>query len=563
MRLLPLQLVVPVVIVAVAVALVATMFGAPVYAAVAGGVCIVVAGLTRVRGRALARFLTDPITFRWQTFRRNSSPTLNAAFDVPLPEGGSHGLRWHDDCLVAMLRIDSAPRPMTLLSPGTLRGPDRDGAEDAAWVVPLPEIARCLAQFDIDLASIDVISTGSRTFGADTVARLYDQVLGPLPAIAHRTVWIVLHFDPSTNPRAVRSRGGGPAGALRAASMAAKRVANRLAAKGFSISALSAAEMDAAVEQLTNGATIETLVESPRSVEHNGIHFTSYQVDPELIGSADFTRVWATPSLATTLTVRLRPATARGAGAARPHRSADPAQQDRIAVSVLARFDTARELTEAPMPGLQPLPGKQYQAFLDSLPIGAPRLELGAGCGKADELAAVALPTAGCGQLIGADESGHGVAVPLVGYQMRRVEIIGGLQLAQQVILRAIALGAKVVVHTDRHEAWRTMVTNIDAPQTLSIAAAWSAAVQQARSPRGVNVIVFDGKTAGANTANTTTIVLRTADSAQPDAARVPADVTLTQRDGTTNLVDVQTTAGKITVRMVATPGEMRYIGVA
>src|SRR5256885_6838851 len=118
-----------------------------------------------------------------------------------------------------MLRLEPPPDPTTWLRPGGL---------DAGQLLPLTEVANCLSQFDITLSSIDVISTGARTASNGPVAWLYDRILGPLPAIARRTVWLVLRLDPLTNAEAVDNRGGAGAGALRTAIIATRPVANRL-----------------------------------------------------------------------------------------------------------------------------------------------------------------------------------------------------------------------------------------------------------------------------------------------------------------------------------------------
>ncbi|SLH37385.1 type VII secretion protein EccE [Mycobacteroides abscessus subsp. abscessus] len=66
-----------------------------------------------------------------------------------------------------MMRIDPPPDALTLLRRGSL---------STDQVLPLTEIGRCLSQFDIQLASIDVISTGARTASNGIVARLYDSI---------------------------------------------------------------------------------------------------------------------------------------------------------------------------------------------------------------------------------------------------------------------------------------------------------------------------------------------------------------------------------------------------
>ncbi|WP_327362280.1 type VII secretion protein EccE, partial [Mycobacteroides abscessus] len=87
---------------------------------------------------------------------------------------------------------------------------------------------------DITLDSIDVLSQGARSHGHTEMAAVYDGVLGPLPAIAQRTVWVAIRFDPSRCADAVRRRGGGREGILRAATTATRRVANRLTEAGLS-----------------------------------------------------------------------------------------------------------------------------------------------------------------------------------------------------------------------------------------------------------------------------------------------------------------------------------------
>ncbi|MET8650210.1 type VII secretion protein EccE [Nocardia aurea] len=537
-RMFPLRQVIPALLLAVVVALVTAAFGAPPIAAVAGGVALALVALVPIRGATVAARVGGAITFRWQVFRNRSATVNHAPFDVPLPDGGSYGMRWDGLHLITMLRIDAQPPFVTRLGPSGL---------SAGEMIPLPELARCLSQFDIALAAIDVISTGSRTSDAGAVARLYDQMLGPLPAVAHRTVWIVLRLDPLSNTDAVTRRGGGSTGTLRTALVATQRVANRLAARELTASVLSAAEMTAAVNQLVRGGHLDEFSESPDSLEQNGVHSTTYRVALEEFGDRGFTDIWATQSLATTLTLRLRPTTG----------SAAPGSTSGIEVTATARFDARHQPAEATVPGLVPLRGKQYRALVHSLPIGnrGPELPIDGSLGTPESLAGFDLPLTGCGQLIGADSSGQGVAVPLVGH-VRRVEIIGALLIAKQVILRAIALGATVVVHTNRHEQWREMVAYVDSPQALSLAT-WSAGSQQANAYRAATVIVYDGLTPSTHHSDATVILLRQ----ESGGAGFDPDLTLVEDSETANLVTLRSAAGSTQVHMVATPFEMTYLG--
>ncbi len=539
----PLRLVLPVLLLAITVALVAVVFDAPTYAAVAGGALIVLIGLVPRRGKCLAAFLAQEFAFRWHAFRHRSTAVSHAPFDVPLPDGGSYGMRWDGSRVITMLRIDAQPRSVTLLSPSGL---------NTGEMVPLPEIARCLHQFDIGLDSIDVISTGSRTSDAGQVARLYEQILGPLPAVAHRTVWVVLRLDPLANAPAVDRRGGGSAGTLRSAIVATRRVANRLAARNLTVSVLSAAEITAAVHELTRGAALDRLTETQHSVEHDGIHSATYRMAPEALGPRGLAEVWATPSLATTVTLRLRQAE----GATTRPQDTGPAT---ISVTATVRFDSRDRPVAVKIPGLLPMSGKHRRALLENLPIATqgPELPIDSYFGTPESVADLVTPITGCGQVVGADSSGQGVALPLVGQYVRRVEIIGALLIAKQVILRAIALGATVVVHTNRHEAWRSMVAHVDAPQSLSLAS-WSAGSQQASSYRSATVFVYDGIPPSTHHSDATVMVLR---SHRDGSYNFDAEVTLIEDPETANLVTVRTATGTTTVYMVATPAEMNYLG--
>ncbi|MFI5777168.1 type VII secretion protein EccE [Nocardia sp. NPDC051570] len=549
----PLAVVIPVLLLAALATWVATVFDVPL-AAIAGiGVAVVLLGLSPVRRktpRSLAGIMAAGLAFRWYRLQHDPGAEPAAAFDVPLPEGGSYGVRWDGDHVVTMLRIEPPPDTMTFLRPSTL------GTEQ---MLPLTEIAGSLTQFDITLSSIDIISTGARTASNGTVARLYDRILGPLPAIARRTVWLVLRLDPLANAEAVDNRGGGGGGALRTAIIATRRVANRLASRDITTAVLTAGEINSAVRQMARGVALDAVTETPMSLQHEGIHLTSYAIGKELINSQGFGELWATASLSTTITLRLRPIDPRPGG-----RDDAPAT---IALTAVVRFDTAAAPDGPPVPGLRRLPGQQLRALVDTLPIGAPsRAQVDENRGPLDALADITVPTAGCGQLIGADSTGRAIAVPLIGEGTRHLEVIGALDLAQQVVLRAIALGAQTVVHTARPEAWHTMVSGVDVPHALSLAPRSAGASHHPPSPPAqpgapypqTTVVVFDGIAPTALPGGATILYVH-----DPHDPAVPfhADVTLLQDPATPNMITVRTPADSATVHMVTTPDEMRYIG--
>ncbi|MFD3744530.1 type VII secretion protein EccE [Nocardia sp. NPDC058633] len=550
-RMYPLRACVPTAVLAATVAWIVLATTDSVYGAIGGAAAVLLIGLVPIRRRPPAVRIGD-----WSARRLHGrADTLDRApaFDVPLPEGGGCGVRWDGDLLLTMLRIDPPPDALTLLRRGSL---------SADQLLPLTEVARCLEQFDVALVSIDVISTGARTAGTGAAAHLYNRILGPLPAIAHRTCWLVLRLDPLANATAVDKRGGGATGALRTMIIATRRVANRLATRGIDAAVLTATEMNSALRELSYGFDPLRLTESAHGLESEfGRHLTHYQLTAPMIGTNGLAEIWSLPTLSTTVTVRLHP------GAGRIDRAGDKAGT--VVLNAVVRFDSAQPFEKAPIDGLRELPGSQRRILLDTLPIGAAEA-LGGRDGYRGTLTAltdIAVPTTGCGQLIGADERGQGIAVPLIGAGTRHVDVIGNLDLAQQVVLRATALGAHAVVHTSRPQAWQSMVANLATPQLLSIAPRAAGATPP--TPPGpppvpaapyptTTVLVFDGITPTTHLGGATFVEIRSAER-DPDA--LPPDVTLIQDPSAPNRITVRTSTGSATVSMVTTPDEMHYIG--
>ncbi|MGW5386488.1 type VII secretion protein EccE [Nocardia sp. NPDC003963] len=548
-RIFPLRIVVPGVLAAATIAWIVLAIGNSVWYSLGAGIVTGLIGLAPIGGRAMITRIGGILG------RRGNIPAERleqaAAFDVPLPEGGGYGVRWDGDLLLTMLRIDPPPDTLTLLRPGSLT---------TEQLLPLPEIARCLYQFDLTLAGIDVVSTGARTAGTGIAAHLYDRVLGPLPAIAHRTCWLVLRLDPLANAEAVDNRGGGGAGALRAAIIVTRRVANRLAAHDIAASVLTATEMNTAVRELTHGFAVDQLTEPPKWLESQGRYLALYQIDADMVGPRGLADIWAVPSLSTTVTLRLRP----GINRDDPHTEL----ADAVVLNAVVRFDTVEPPEKPPLEGLRELYGNQLRILLDTLPVGFTG-RWGRDVAYRGTLAALTeftVPTAGCGQLIGADDRGQGIAVPLIGEGTRQLEVIGTLDLAQQVILRATGLGAHVIVHTARPEAWQTMVRTVDTPQILTIAPRAAGASYHPPGPPplptapypSTTVLVFDGVPPVSHTGGATIVHVR-----QPHEppGTVDADVSLIQDPATLNRITVRTPAVTTTVNMVTTREEMHYIG--
>ncbi|MGV0680042.1 type VII secretion protein EccE [Mycolicibacterium fortuitum] len=504
-----------------------------------------------VAGLVMALLLVSPLAggttlpralgLRWGFLRNRRRRTGKSApgplptepFDVPTPDGLQIGFRWNGTTLLSLLKIDENPRALTVLEPGvTVSGE----------MVPVQALLDCLRQFDITLESIDIISQGARSAGHTDVAAVYDSVLGPLPAIAQRTVWIAVRFNPSRCAEAVRRRGGDRDGILRAATTATRRVANRLAEAGLQPQFLSASGIAAATNQVSDGVSLGTVEETWEDCREGQFRLSSFAVQPDMLTTAGLGLLWTVPSYSTTVCLSLREA----------------AEDDLVQVRGLVRFDSdVRVPTQ--LRGLIPLHGRQFSALAATLPIpalpGARQIEHWASGLRTDALDELALPASGCGQVIGADQEGRAVALPLFGPQIRRVEIAGTLHLAQQVVLRSLALGARVLVHTRRPAFWRDMVDVVGRHDLLWVAD-FNRRALQAGSERNYTVEMFDGVPEQSVRIGVTAMVVAPPNTPASEQADVVLDLISLERD----TVKVSTQAGSAVVTMVATDDEMRYL---
>jgi type VII secretion protein EccE len=518
--------------VAVAVGVLSSLYlGASAWRGGAVGFAVALLLVTRVRGTTLPGLIRLRVGFLWDRRQRARTHQPAEPFDVAASDGEQIGFRWDGTTLLSLLEIDENPQAMTVMEPGTTVSGE---------VVPVQALVDCLRQFDITLDSIDIISQGARSQGRTNVAAVYDAVLGPLPAIAHRTVWIAVRFDPSQCAEAVRRRGGGRDGILRAATTATRRVANRLTEAGLRPRILTASGIAHTTNQLSDGVALGAVDESWETCREGHFRLCSFAIKPEMLTTAGLGVLWTIPSYSTTVCLSLR----------------EDVDHDTIKIRGLARFDSDVGVP-VDLPGLIHLRGLQFSALACSLPIPRPTRPVGywAYGGRTSGLDELAVPASGCGQVIGADEAGRAVALPLFGPQVNRVEISGTLHLAQQAVLRSLALGARVLVHTRRPALWRDMVEQVDRHDLLWVAEFNRGAIH-ASADRDYSVEMFDGVAESNVRAGVTSMVV-----APPKSAVTPnADVALELVSLANATVLVSTRAGSAVVTMVATDEEMRYI---
>jgi len=187
-------------------------------------VMIALAVSVTVRGRRLTGWVAA--VFSWRRRHRNvpALPSEPAVGATVMP--GDHvAVRWHDDHLVAAIEL--VPRPFT---PTVIVG----GQAFTDDVVDTSLVEQLVASHCPDLEA-DVVSAGYRvgkTAPASLVA-LYEQVVGPYPAPAHRRTWIVLRADPEHTRKSSQRRESGVAGLARYLVTSATRIADQLASNGI------------------------------------------------------------------------------------------------------------------------------------------------------------------------------------------------------------------------------------------------------------------------------------------------------------------------------------------
>lgn len=465
----------------------------------------------------------------WWNYRTHPEYELGHSEDFRGPDGRSLGL-YHDGSRVVAVIEVLAPR-------GGLTRIDRT-AVHASHLLPMAELATCLTQHDILLSGIDIISHGHRSRSGTPAGAIYESLLGPLPATAHRTVWLAIGFDTLDCPGAAARRGGGNEGAARAATIATQRIVRTLEDAGCGSRVLTASEIRAAVQQVLHGAEARELTHRWRYAELGNSVNIGAAIEPKHLGSEILSQLWVAESRGTTVAVRLRPGSTA----------------DTVHVGAAWR-STLRELPEqTKSAGMVSMNGRHRDSLLAHLPIGVPGLEDVVPTAEypIEVLDALALPSSGCGQLIGSDDEGNGVAMRLIGAGISAVYVAGELYLAQQLVFRALAVGERILVRTNRPHAWYQLVETIGNPERLMLAA------EMHQSDAMFTATVVDGVLAPAPHAGITTIYV-TGDPMGWPATK--PDLSIQQPGAIGARVVLRTATTQIPLNLVSIPREHTYIG--
>ncbi|WP_072687341.1 type VII secretion protein EccE [Rhodococcus marinonascens] len=502
----------------------ASLFGLVWWGALAVAAVLVLVALVQVGGRSSVHWLRTS----WRYFAKPEQ-ALSRTVSFQAPTGLSVGLRWEGGSVVAVVEV--------LPPAGSLTQITRDGFQ-MTHALPTDALAACLEQHDISLSGIDIVSHGYRAASGTPATDVYDRLVGPLPATATRMVWLALRFDAAESIQAVARRGGGEEGASRAITIAASRVVRALSESGCRARILTAPEVDSTASQISRGVDPRTFTETWNHAPLPGVCNTGYGVDPQHLTRDLLAKLWVPSSLGTTVTIRLRPSGIDG----------------QVKIGAACRVTTRTMPEPLTIPGLISMRGRHRDGLLSNLPFAVSGLDdvMPLTDVPVDDLRALQLPPAGCGQLIGSDDNGHGITARIAGSGVSLVYVAGELYLAQQLMFRAIATGARVLIHTDRPEAWSSLIDSIATPDRLRIAG------RSPQSDNRFNTVVFDGVDALPPRAGVTAIYLYGEPSQWPGAE---PDLSIVQPDALGDRILLSTGGTSIELMLVTISSETAFIG--
>jgi type VII secretion protein EccE len=179
------------------------------------------------------------------------------------------------------------------------------------------------------------------------------------------------------------------------------------------------------------------------------------------------TRMLALPAAATTISLTAGPRSASGTGTLAVDLTVRLAAPDEPSLG--AAGQALRRLLGAERATVRRLDGEHLAGLAATLPLGgaaAPAVPGRASHGvrRPDGFDGLELAVGNAGLMLGNNRHGAPVVVRLFRPEQTRVLLIGGVRCAQLVALRAMALGARVVVQTARPQAWEPFVRGAAVP---------------------------------------------------------------------------------------------------
>ncbi|AEF38957.1 type VII secretion protein EccE [Hoyosella subflava] len=518
-----------------------TIVKLPSVTMVSGAVLLAILCLATWRGRLLIDWAAAPLTAHAKAYAEDPDP-IGRVFSVPLsqvtgieaPGATAIGIHCRGTSSAAILEITSAP-----LMPAAF-GRDSYAGETA---VPMRALSKLLDQYGFALSGIDVVTHGLKSTTDHPIGQHYARLIAPLPAASHRRTWIVLRLDTLDSWREIQRRGGGDAGIGQALAVTAVRAQRQLASEGFGTTPLTAAD----IERIGRSA--------PRFDR-------IYALGAPGLSPEQMLPVWQPATSLTALTLQLR----------RVRENAN-CTEARYGVAAVAGHASAPDVKRTPIPVAHavPLSGHGDLVHQILLPLGSGDAAtmsgtLGRARFPADKLPSLHIPAGGCGQLIGTDQMGRAITIPLASSSVRYAMVAGRIQLVQQVVIRAVAAGAHVRIATNRPHVWAPLIPNRRLTQKPGIIAfaeqPWVAPATETHRL----LVVDDPDYHLARQPGITILEVRgmpvdgTAHDREVDSPRPEADVTIEQSRHAASQLRVTIGGRHLDLSIVTYPEEMDYL---
>ncbi|AWH92654.1 type VII secretion protein EccE [Dietzia lutea] len=312
-----------------------------------------------------------------------------------------------------------------------------DPADHRGVRLPLAVVARQLEQGGVRLEGIDVVVDGRRAATGDD-GEVYDALVGPLALISHRRVHLLLRFDLALLALGPAGRADGSLEQV--VTVATERLRRSLVHHGVPCRVLDAAELadlylDAEGDPGPGVGVVVRPSADPRAVIDGLTTVRAARVTEVLrlrrVGGRD-----DVVDVATTVGL-----TGVAVGAVGGEAVAAEAVAERISPLIA---DTCHRLPSA---GVLPVPGEEMPVAVAGSLVRR----------RVDDLAVLAPPAHGCGQILGATRTGGAAAVQLAGPHLRSVLLAARPAVCRQVAFRAVAAGYRVAVVTDVPDRWRPL----------------------------------------------------------------------------------------------------------
>ncbi|MFG1605556.1 type VII secretion protein EccE [Actinoplanes sp. NPDC049265] len=178
-------------------------------------------------------------------------------------------------------------------------------------------------------------------------------------------------------------------------------------------------------------------------------------------------RMLSLPAAATTVSLTAGPHAENGAPTVAVDLTVRLAAPDQAILGFAAQ--TLRKLVAAEKGHVRRLDGEHLEGFAATLPLGGgPLVEVPGrpadGALPPTVMDGLELTIGSAGMMVGRNRSGDPVVTRLFRPEQTRALLVGGVRCAQLISLRAMALGARVVVQTARPQAWEPFVRGAAVP---------------------------------------------------------------------------------------------------